>query len=196
MRRVTGRILPIIALAALSGTCTSPDTVAVPGHEGARKSSAEIRAERRAYDGAPPVIPHRGFGADCVNCHNDRGRSVSGVGYAPASPHEGTRSAGGTIRCMQCHVFRTTDAEFVASEFDGVAQALTSGDRATAGAPPRIPHRVVMRENCLACHDGPGAREAIRTTHPERTRCRQCHLPIEKLDRFTTVTDPVGMDLE
>ena len=35
-----------------------------------------------------------------------------------------------------------------------------------------------MRENCAACHDGPGAREEIRTSHPERTRCRQCHVPV------------------
>lgn len=121
---------------------------------------------------------------------------MSGVGFAPASPHEDTRSEGGTIRCVQCHVFRTSDMEFVASEFDGVTQALAAGDRATAGAPPRIPHRILMRENCLACHDGPGAREAIRTAHPERTRCRQCHVPIEKLDRFSTATEPDGTDLE
>ncbi len=196
MRRVAGRFLAIITLAALGGTCSSPDTVAVPGHEGARKSSAEIRADRRAYDGAPPVIPHPSFGATCSNCHNERGRAVSGVGFAPASPHEDTGFAGGTIRCAQCHVFRDSSAEFVASGFDGLSQAMAAGDRATSGAPPRIPHRILMRENCLACHDGPGAREAIRTTHPERIRCRQCHVPVENLGSFPTVTDPVGTDLE
>jgi predicted CXXCH cytochrome family protein len=46
------------------------------------------------------------------------------------------------------------------------------------GAPPTIPHKVFMRENCGACHVGPGAREEILTTHPERTRCRQCHVPV------------------
>ena len=71
-----------------------------------------------------------------------------------------------------------TDALFVASGYEGLAQDLVAGDRATPGAPPRIPHRVLMRENCVACHDGPGAREEVRTTHPERWRCRQCHVPV------------------
>ncbi len=66
----------------------------------------------------------------------------------------------------------------MASGFEGLAQDLTAGDRATAGAPPRIPHRMLMRENCVACHDGPGAREEVRTSHPERWRCRQCHVPV------------------
>jgi cytochrome c-type protein NapB len=35
-----------------------------------------------------------------------------------------------------------------------------------------------MRENCAACHSGPGARAEIITTHPERVRCRQCHVPV------------------
>jgi predicted CXXCH cytochrome family protein len=39
-----------------------------------------------------------------------------------------------------------------------------------------------MRENCAACHVGPGAREEIITTHPERTRCRQCHVPVTTRD--------------
>jgi hypothetical protein len=41
-----------------------------------------------------------------------------------------------------------------------------------------------MRENCIACHDGPGAREEVRTNHPERWRCRQCHLPVTTRDGF------------
>jgi cytochrome c-type protein NapB len=32
-----------------------------------------------------------------------------------------------------------------------------------------------MRENCRACHAGPGAVAELRTTHPERVSCRQCH---------------------
>ena len=72
------------------------------------------------------------------------------------------------MRCRQCHVFQTTDDLFVVSEYEGIPQDLAAGDRATAGAPPRIPHRMLMRENCVACHDGPGAREEARTTHPER----------------------------
>ena len=160
------------------------------------QSSAVVRADRRAYDGAPPTIPHRSFGADCTNCHNERGRSVSGVGFAPASPHEGTDYEGATQRCLQCHVFRTTSGVFSGNSFEGVEQDLAAGDRASAGAPPRIPHRILMRENCIACHDGPGARTAIRTEHPERVRCRQCHVPVETTRRFESELDPVGSDLD
>ena len=85
---------------------------------------------------------------------------------------------------------------FVSSSYEGLAQNLAAGDRATPGAPPRIPHRVLMRENCLACHDGPGAREAVRTDHPERSRCRQCHVPVESTAEFDSQLDPVGSDLE
>lgn len=177
----------LIGLAALiAAGCADTGKVEVPDHEGALKSSAAVRAERRAYDGAPPTIPHGDFGANCSNCHNERGRSVSGVGFAPASPHVATRYAGGTMRCRQCHVFQETDGLFVATLYEGVPQDLAAGDRATPGAPPRIPHRVLMRENCAACHDGPGAREGIRTDHPERTRCRQCHVPIESSGEFTS----------
>jgi hypothetical protein len=43
------------------------------------------------------------------------------------------------------------------------------------GSPPPIPHALQMRENCRACHAGPGAVSGLRTTHPERVTCRQCH---------------------
>ena len=143
------------------------------------KSTATARAERRAYDGAPPTIPHASFGMRCDACHNAAGQSVAGVGFAPASPHVDTERAGGTTRCRQCHVFVATDRMFVASRFEGVEQdPYLTGGRATPGAPPTIPHRILMRENCVSCHDGPGTREEIRTSHPERWRCRQCHVPV------------------
>jgi cytochrome c-type protein NapB len=109
---------------------------------------------------------------------------VAGVGFAPASPHEGTSKAGATARCRQCHVFATGNDLFVASDFVGLGQDLAAGGRATPGAPPTIPHRTLMRENCVACHDGPGAREEVRTSHPELWRCRQCHVPVTTRDRF------------
>ena len=73
--------------------------------------------------------------------------------------------------------------------FEGY-EVLIAGDRATAGAPPRIPHRLLMRENCVACHDGPAAREEIRTDHPERDRCRQCHVPVETRSTFESAAEP------
>ena len=183
-----GRVLVsgLMAVAVVAAGCSDPGKVAVPDREGAVKSTAAVRVDRRAYDGAPPTIPHDQFGAACSACHDERGQSVRGVGYAPASPHEGTSKAGGTVRCRQCHVFVTTDGVFVASEYEGLAQGLAAGDRATPGAPPRIPHRILMRENCNACHDGPGAREEIRTSHPERWRCRQCHVPATDNEIFAS----------
>ena len=168
----------VLAGAALTTSgCSYGDRVPVPDRDGAVKSTAVARAKRRAYDGAPPTIPHQLFGASCSACHNAQGQSVSGVGFAPASPHEGTMKAGATMRCRQCHVLVTDGGLFVASEYEPLEQNLRHGGRATPGAPPTIPHRILMRENCVACHDGPGAREEVRTTHPERRRCRQCHIP-------------------
>ena len=155
-----------------------------PPAEGPKKSSASVRADRRAYDGAPPVIPHAPMGSTCTECHNARGVEVPGVGFAPASPHDETKQAGRTARCVQCHVFRQTEARFVDSAFTGLAQDLRRGDRLYDGAPPRIPHATLMRENCAACHTGTAAREEIRSSHPERTRCRQCHVEVRTKTLF------------
>jgi cytochrome c-type protein NapB len=178
MRRPYRARLTVWVLAvATTGACAD-GTVQVPGRaDDVEKSAGHVRADRRAYDGAPPTVPHADFGIGCGNCHDASGQAVSGVGFAPASPHDSTWAAGGTIRCRQCHVFVTTSDRFVDSGFEGLRQDLAAGGRATPGAPPTIPHRTLMRENCVACHNGPGAREAIRTSHPERWRCRQCHVP-------------------
>ena len=178
--------LTLVAGAAVSiaaSGCGS-GTVPVPDRDGAVKSSAAVRAGRRAYDGAPPTIPHEAFGASCEACHDTRGTPVAGVGFAPASPHEGTSKAGATTRCRQCHVFAGGDGLFVESDFVGLRQDLRSGVRATPGAPPTIPHRLLMRDNCVACHDGSAAREEIRTSHPERARCLQCHVATTTRDAF------------
>jgi cytochrome c-type protein NapB len=165
-------------LVLLAAGCGDREWVAVDGSEDALKSSAEYRAGRRLYDGAPPVIGHGEFGADCSSCHDTQGISVKGVGYAPASPHDGTDEEDFTTRCRQCHVFANTTDLFVESEFVGLPQDLRYGTRLYDGAPPTIPHKVFMRENCAACHTGPAARAEILTSHPERTRCQQCHVPI------------------
>ena len=180
------RLITLAVIVPVAAACGSGDTVPVPDREGAVKSAAHVRAERRAYDGAPPTIPHASFGMRCSACHNARGQSVDGVGFAPASPHEGTAKAGATIRCRQCHVFVTDPGLFVASEYMPLEQDLRYGGRATPGAPPTIPHRMLMRENCVACHAGPGAREEVRTSHPERGRCRQCHVPVTTREGFAS----------
>jgi cytochrome c-type protein NapB len=50
------------------------------------------------------------------------------------------------------------------------------GSSALNDSPPLIPHDLQMRGNCLACHAGPAAVAELRTTHPERANCRQCHV--------------------
>ncbi len=177
-RLAAGVLLAIlIGLVGCSREQSVPETVAVPGVEEATKTSATGRAERRLYDGAPPVIPHEDPGMECIQCHNATGVSVPGLGFAPATPHELTEGMSAMSRCRQCHVFRTEDAVFVANRFVGLAQDLRRGSRLYPGAPPVIPHSLQMRENCQACHTGPAAREEIRTSHPERARCEQCHVP-------------------
>jgi len=138
--------------------------------------SIEVRAAGRAYDGAPPVIPHALPGA-CTTCHDDDGSEIAGIGVAPASPHGALGAAGLFQRCRQCHVAAETSAVMVSSAFTGLPQGAWKGGRATPGAPPTIPHTLQLRENCLSCHAGPASRVEIRTTHPERPRCRQCHVP-------------------
>jgi nitrate reductase cytochrome c-type subunit len=160
------------------------DTVDVPGRTGAVKTAASGRAERRAYDGAPPVIPHGEMGVACTQCHNRTGQAVPDLGFAPPSPHGVEAELGGLARCRQCHVPAETDSLFVDNDFVGFAQDLRAGTRATQTAPPVMPHPKQMRENCLACHSGPAAREEIRTSHPERERCDQCHVEQVATDEF------------
>jgi nitrate reductase cytochrome c-type subunit len=169
----------LAATAALTmSSCGQGEWVSVPDVDGAVKSSGAVRAARRLYDGAPPVIPHSDFGAVCSSCHDTEGIFVKGVGFAPASPHENTGKANSTIRCRQCHVGVLDEGLFVGNNFVGLPQSIRAGGRLYEGAPPTIPHQNLMRENCVACHSGPGARAEIVTTHPERTRCRQCHVPV------------------
>lgn len=154
----------------------------------------------REYPGAPPRIPH-GLTAEefrtgtCNNCHR-RGGFVARFGdYARVTPHPGL------TQCLQCHVPRDTlvgtplpraespstcpqchvDPEeslpiFVANDWRTTAWPDT-GLRTLPDAPYLIPHGFQMRTNCLACHAGPEAVMGIRTDHPERANCRQCHVP-------------------
>jgi hypothetical protein len=147
-------------------------------------TSSIERSNRRAYDGAPPVIPHPRLGASCIECHTATGKSVPDRGYAPANPHALTTGLSHTANCRQCHVFRASEELFQPSEFTGLSQSLHPGDRLYEHAPPVMPHSVFMRENCVACHSGPSARPEIRCSHPERARCTQCHVPQQQAGEF------------
>lgn len=140
------------------------------------------RARNRAYDGAPPTIPHpveARSAAACLACHGEGlkvgDRVASKISHAHLS------------NCTQCHAegspvglpFRAvTSAE---NTFTGVYRA-GPGERASPGAPPTIPHHTWMREACASCH-GLLTRPGTRTTHPWLTNCTQCHVPSAALDR-------------
>ena len=173
----------LLALLLLAG-CGEEATTAVDPETGAVKTAAPVRAQRRAYDGAPPVIGHPPMGASCTACHNERGMQVEGVGFAPPSPHANTLDPSNVSRCEQCHVYARVDGVFRENSFAGLPQDLRKGPRLNPLAPPVIPHQVLMRENCAACHAGTAAREEIRTPHPERTRCTQCHVPVVETGAF------------
>lgn len=156
----------------------SPTELAVPPHlpgrPDARPRTMDAWRALRAYPGAPPRIPHpvsgeAQMGGTCGACH-ERGGFVPAYGaYAPVTPHPDYTS------CLQCHVPDSPSAPFAPSDWQAPDWPAL-GERAMAGSPPRVPHVVQMRENCVACHAGPGALREIRTTHPERTGCLQCHV--------------------
>lgn len=153
----------------------------------------------RAYPGAPPRVPH-GLSADeyrtgsCGACHDRGGYSRRFAAYAPVTPHPERRM------CLQCHLGEDRVMGFVSQNADPSDRChLCHGPAggpplpeasytwpttawpafpalAPDQSPPPIPHALQFRENCLACHTGPAAVAEIRTAHPDRADCRQCHV--------------------
>ena len=143
-----------------------------PARDEARSATLHKRAERRAYDGAPPTIPHsvdqQGYPA-CLTCHGE-GATFDGR-TAPRMSHDLY------VSCTQCHVAEaplpTNPALSAGNSFVGTRPEPT-GARAWDGAPPVIPHTTFMRSDCLSCH-GPHGADGMRSTHQERQSCLQCH---------------------
>ena len=167
-------------------------TAAAPAETAA---AIERRKSLRAYDGAPPVIPHAIDtlkASACASCHGEDTNLVIG-GKRPAEI-----SHPWITNCTSCHVpadgLREVTAPpntrlVIENSFDGKTSA-GHGPRAYGTAPPTMPHAVWMRQNCMACH-GPGREQAIRTSHPERQNCLQCHAPNAAFDnRETYLTNP------
>jgi len=132
-------------------------------------------------DGPPPVIAHEDYGAACVKCHTLEGRTVPGMGAISPLPHTDARTLD---RCVMCHVYAVVEGTFRESAFVRPDFAPLTGTAGELDPPPTIPHRLVLRANCTACHAGEGADEAIRTDHPERERCTQCHVPVRSTGEF------------
>lgn len=152
----------------------------------------------RAYPGAPPRIPHGLTPTEfqtggCKTCHERGGFSQRFGAYVPLTPHPEMGA------CLQCHV---GDAKLMAIALPGADPSARCRQCHAPGAtrwsdstldwqpgtwprlaattpgrnPPPIPHAPEMRGNCLACHAAPSAVAELRTRHPERANCRQCHV--------------------
>jgi len=168
------------ALGAL-GPVTPPAGPPLPRTDEVRQATAQRRAARRAYSGAPPTIPHaidQTQAPSCLGCH-ERGMQLAGK-TAPVMSHRRFES------CIQCHVpgvspFPLVENAPIENTFQGLT-ALARGERAWPGAPPVIPHSTLMREDCQSCH-GKGGAFGLRTPHPERASCTQCHAPSAVLDQ-------------
>lgn len=146
------------------------------------RRTLETFYDRRVYPGSPPVIPHPADeSGTCMSCHGKGGFVEQYEAYAPPTPHPELEA------CRQCHVPRRTDTRRVGNTWKSVRPPRL-GRSALPGAPPPIPHSTFMRRDCLTCHAGPSAVDAIRTDHPERSACTQCHVS-RAVDRFRGGTD-------
>jgi len=123
-------------------------------------NSPSKRENLRLFAYAPPVIPHEIYEDACIDCHADNETD------APMIPHsEGTN-------CRQCHIFQHDVPLFRENSFVRSNLSLKPSNT----VPPTIPHRVFMREKCLACHGENSRQDVLNTKHPERINCRQCHI--------------------
>ncbi len=152
-----------------------------------KEASSKVRASRRAYNGAPPIIPHPVENTNDAACYACHGNGVKMAGLkASVMSHDFFGN------CVQCHApmapapFAHIDSS-VKSTFVGLP-APKQGERAYQGAPPTIPHSRWMRENCNACHGGPHGWAGMESTHPWRTNCTQCHAPSATLDQVPEST--------
>ncbi len=154
---------------------------------GEKSAALDQRSRNRAFNGSPPTIPHpieQRSDKSCVACHSQGVRTESL--RIPRMSHQFLAN------CTQCHIESNprhmVAVEFRENGFAGLA-APTGGPRAFEGAPPQIPHTTWMRVDCLSCH-GDGGQRGIRTTHPWRMNCQQCHTPSALFDQTLLAVEP------
>ena len=157
----------------------SGTVAAGPVSDAERRKAIERRAERRAFDGAPPVVPHP---VDAISSANCRICHLTGLVIREVTAPRMSHPEMGN--CTQCHVPQqglAIPAEEVGetprfvNDFVGRVSA-GRGTRAWPGAPPTVPHSFWMRQDCVSCH-GPTGLPGLRTSHAERQLCTQCHVP-------------------
>ncbi len=146
-----------------------------------------MRQKNRAFNGAPPTVPHpitELSAESCVACHLNG--SLSTTLRIPKMSHMLLSN------CTQCHVGTASpempNAMVIGNHFVGLP-APERGPRAFPGAPPQIPHATWMRTDCLSCH-GETSYRGLRTTHPWRQNCQQCHAPSSTLEQTELVSSP------
>jgi cytochrome c-type protein NapB len=156
-----------------------------------RLSALEARRARRAYAGAPPVVPHsiqEREAAACLTCHGT-GSRLAGL-RAPMMSHQEY------TMCVQCHAPQRQESSRVRAMapvgednlFVGVSEP-GPGEIAWEGAPPLVPHATFMRESCNSCH-GPHGAQGLKTPHPVRASCSQCHATSADFDQNSPPTLP------
>ena len=145
------------------------------------------RSRNRAFNGAPPTIPHpidQRSDTSCVVCHREGSKTQSL--RIPRMSHAFLAN------CTQCHVESNprhmTAITFRENDFEGLPAPI-EGPRAFGGAPPQIPHSTWMRSDCLSCH-GHAGQHGVRTTHPWRKNCQQCHAPSSSMDQTLLADEP------
>ncbi|MCB1159715.1 MAG: nitrate reductase cytochrome c-type subunit [Leptospiraceae bacterium] len=135
-------------------------------------SFREKRYTNRAYEGAPPTIPHsvEEWGREnCLSCHEE-GKAAREGKLAKVTPHAFQLS------CRQCHVPSVSNSQFQKTDF--VGYRLTGVlNKVQALSPPYIPHRLQDRKNCIACHLSESSPEILKPAHGLRVNCLQCHVP-------------------
>ena len=186
MQRSRFEIALICLIVAVTVGCRRNSRPDIPSEV----TATAVRANRRAYNGAPPVIPHEPLKAACITCHTSKGEQVPNLGFAPANPHG---DMGNINNCRQCHLFIADTNQFAESGFEGLPPAFTPGERLFAGAPPTIPHSLQMRANCLGLSQRPivAPRNTLFTS---RTR-QLCPMPSGKSTcRFQKLVPPVATE--
>tara|TARA_B110000037_G_scaffold175631_1_gene200281 strand:- start:1888 stop:2526 length:639 start_codon:yes stop_codon:yes gene_type:complete len=131
----------------------------------------------RSFLYAPPPNPHNDKKqGECMGCHapeTDLAKKWKSIRPIPHKVYS---------QCLQCHVsqVRPESELFVESDWFGL-DFPGAGSRDNDYSPPTVPHKIFMRENCLSCHGDTGYYK-IRTSHPERSQCLQCHAPEASVD--------------
>ena len=156
-----------------------------------RVEYANQRAQIRAYEGAPPVIPHsilKSAKLNCLACH------LKGAVYEPDSEILGKKNAVAKItphptweNCLQCHVVQENAPLFHKNNFKTYHLAYTMKTTAMEGEnpPPGMPHQMQNRENCRVCHLSKTANNVIVPKHKITGECEVCHQLPESMDIYS-----------